>query len=155
MGEKERSNNIAICQQNWTVSRYLNKSPHDKTNKMACAPSKDRSAWASAHSDQSWLGPQWVAKDPSLLHAVSDDWSDWAHMPFCWFSHETAQMGIKPTAVRNPSDYKSALLTIGQGSPLFKFCGHEGSKNKRDKVVHVVSYFIILLKQSFGFTYAV
>ena len=26
--------------------------PHDKTNKMACAPSKD-SAWAFAQSDQS------------------------------------------------------------------------------------------------------
>ena len=28
---------------------------HDKTNKMACAPSEDRSAWASAQSDQSSL----------------------------------------------------------------------------------------------------
>ena len=27
--------------------------PHDKTNKMACTPSEDRSAWASAQSDQS------------------------------------------------------------------------------------------------------
>ena len=39
---------------------------------------------------------QWVAMDPSFLHADSEDWSDWAdaqadlslrwaHMPFCWF----------------------------------------------------------------------
>ena len=27
--------------------------PHDKTNKMTRAPSEDRSAWASAQSDQS------------------------------------------------------------------------------------------------------
>ena len=26
---------------------------HDKTKKMACAPSEDRSAWASTQSDQS------------------------------------------------------------------------------------------------------
>ena len=31
--------------------------PHDKTNKMVCAPSEDRSAWASALSDQSLRCP--------------------------------------------------------------------------------------------------
>ena len=35
-----------------------------------------RSAWASAQSDQSSLCAQWVAKDPSFLHADSEDWSD-------------------------------------------------------------------------------
>ena len=53
---------------------------------------------------------QWVAKDPSFLHADSEDsdqpghplWSDladaqadlslrWVHMPFCLFCHEAAQ----------------------------------------------------------------
>ena len=29
--------------------------PHDKTNKMTCAPSEDRSVWASARSDQTSL----------------------------------------------------------------------------------------------------
>ena len=64
---------------------------------MACAPSQDRSAWASAQSDQSSLCGQWVAKDPSFLHEDSEDsdqdWADaqadlslrWAHMPFCGF----------------------------------------------------------------------
>ena len=48
--------------------------PHDKTNKMACVPSEDsdRSAWASAQFDQSSLCAQWVAKDPSFLHADSE-----------------------------------------------------------------------------------
>ena len=43
---------------------------------------------------ESSLCAQWVAKDPSFLHADSEDWSDWAdaqadlslrwaHMPFC------------------------------------------------------------------------
>ena len=39
--------------------------PHDKTNEMACAPSKD--------SDQPGQCAQWVAKGPSFLHADSDD----------------------------------------------------------------------------------
>ena len=32
--------------------------PHDKTNKVTCAPSELRSAWASAQSDQSSLCAQ-------------------------------------------------------------------------------------------------
>ena len=47
--------------------------PHDKTNKMACAPSEERSAWASAHSDQSSLCAEWVAKDLSFLDADRED----------------------------------------------------------------------------------
>ena len=39
--------------------------PHDKTNKMACAPSE--------HSDQSSLCAQWVAKGPVFLHADIED----------------------------------------------------------------------------------
>ena len=34
---------------------------------------------------ESSLCAQWVAKNPSLLHADSEDWSDWAHMPFVGF----------------------------------------------------------------------
>ena len=52
---------------------------------------------------ESLLCAQWVAKDPSFLHADSEDWSDWAdaqadlslrwaHIPFCWFCHEAAQI---------------------------------------------------------------
>ena len=44
-----------------------------------------------------------VAKDPGFLHADSEEWSDWAdaqadlslrwaHMLFCWFCHEMAQI---------------------------------------------------------------
>ena len=50
---------------------------------------------------ESSLCAQWVAKDPSFLHAGSED-SDqtgriprlifrWAHRPFWWFCHEAAQ----------------------------------------------------------------
>ena len=52
---------------------------HDKTNKMVCAASEDWSAWASAQSDQSSLCSQWVAKDPSFLHADSKDSDQTGH----------------------------------------------------------------------------
>ena len=45
--------------------------PHDKTNKMTFLPSKDRSAWASAQSDQSLLSA-WRNIGSSATH--------WAHM---------------------------------------------------------------------------
>ena len=46
---------------------------------------------------ESSLCAQWIAKDPSFLHADSKD-SDlrlcWAYMPFCWFCHEAFQLFI-------------------------------------------------------------
>ena len=59
-----------------------------------------RSGWS-----ESSLCAQWVTKDPSFLHADSEDWSDWAdaqadlslhwaHMPFCWIFHEAAHLGV-------------------------------------------------------------
>ena len=77
---------------------------HDKTNKMTVRPAKTqislgiRPVWS-----ESSLCAQWVAKDPSFLHADCEDWSDWvdaqadlslhwAHMPFCWFCHEAAHI---------------------------------------------------------------
>ena len=38
-----------------------------------CAQRRRRSVWASAQSDQSSLCAQWVANDPVLLHADSED----------------------------------------------------------------------------------
>ena len=80
--------------------------PHDKTNKMACAPSKDRSAWASAQSDHLGIRPVWSPGHlPSLIrvfavcireawvvsYPLSTQqrlWSDWedaqADLSLCW-----------------------------------------------------------------------
>ena len=49
-----------------------------KPIKWVWAQRRLRSAWASAQSDQSSLCDQWVAKDPRILHADSEHWSDWA-----------------------------------------------------------------------------
>ena len=46
-----------------------------------CAQRRLRSAWASAQSDQFSLCAQWVAKDPSFLHADSEDSHQTGRMP--------------------------------------------------------------------------
>ena len=52
---------------------------HDKTNKMTVRPVK---TWLSLGIRPVWsessLCAQWVAKDPSFLHADRELWSDWA-----------------------------------------------------------------------------
>ena len=74
---------------------------HDKTNKMACAPSEDSDQPGHPPSRISLHCAYWVGKDPSFLQADSED-SDktgrmprltcprWAHMPFCWFCDNAA-----------------------------------------------------------------
>ena len=80
--------------------------PHDKTNKVAMCPTKTqislgiRPVWS-----ESSLCAQWVAKDPTFLHADSEDWSDWAdaqaelslcwaHIPHCLFCHEATHLQL-------------------------------------------------------------
>ena len=46
-----------------------------------CAQRRLVSAWTSAQSDQSSLCAQWVAKDPSFLHADSEDSDQTGWMP--------------------------------------------------------------------------
>ena len=83
----------------------INEPPHDKTNKMACALSKD--------SDQPGHPPSlirvfavrmkkaWVLSHPlSAQGRLWSDWADaqadlslrWAHMSSCWFCHEAAEI---------------------------------------------------------------
>ena len=81
--------------------------PHDKTSKVACARSNDsyqpgyppsqirvftvrmKKAWILSYplSSQRRLWSDWVDAQAGLSLR-------WAHMPFCWFSHEAAQMFI-------------------------------------------------------------
>ena len=73
-----------------------NEPPHDKTNKTTVCPTKTQiSLGICPVWSESSLCAQWVAKDPSFLHADSED-SDlslrWAHMPFCWLCHVVAEI---------------------------------------------------------------
>ena len=72
--------------------------PHDKTHKMTVRPEKTQIS-LGIHPDwsESSLCTQWVAKDPSFLHADSGDWSVWSEsslgtQPLCWFWHEAAHI---------------------------------------------------------------
>ena len=58
-----------------TLHFYQNNLSHltTKPTKWLCTQRRLRSAWASAQSDQSSLCTQLVAKDPSFLHADSED----------------------------------------------------------------------------------
>ena len=58
--------------------------PRDKTNKMACAPSEDRSAWASTQSDQSSL---------SAWRKIGSWAAHWAH------SEDSDQTGRMPRLI--------------------------------------------------------
>ena len=69
-----------------------------------CTQRRLRSVLASAQSDQSSMCTQWVAKDPSFLHADSEDFDQTGQMPrviwvfaghtdhFLGFCHEAAQI---------------------------------------------------------------
>ena len=58
---------------------WLNEPRHDKTNKMSVRPAKTQiSLGIRPVSSESSLCAQWVAKDPSFVHADNEDWSDWA-----------------------------------------------------------------------------
>ena len=52
-----------------------------KPTKWLYAQRRLRSAWASTQSEQSSLCAQWVAKDPSFLHADSEDPDQTWRMP--------------------------------------------------------------------------
>ena len=52
-----------------------------KSTKWVCAQRRLRSAWASTQSDQSSLCAQWIAKDPSFLHAESKDSDQTGRIP--------------------------------------------------------------------------
>ena len=68
----------------WVDSTYG--LPHDKTNKMTVCPAKTQISLGirflhadSEDSDQTGRMPRLICRH-------------WAHMPFCWFCHEAAQL---------------------------------------------------------------
>ena len=92
------------------IRGITNEPPHDKTNKMACVPSD-----ASDQPGQIFavhIKKAQVLSGPlSTKRRLWSDWVDaqadlslrWAHMPFCWFCHEVAQ--IARFCWGNPNEY--------------------------------------------------
>ena len=86
----------------WIVYQIWATSCQNQQNDL-CTQQRLRSAWASAQSDHSSLCAQWVAKDPSFLHADIEDsdhtgwmpkliWVFAGHTSFCWFYHVAAHI---------------------------------------------------------------
>ena len=59
---------------------------------IRCAQRRLRSVWASAQSDQSLRCPHEETLGPHLPTECTAKTLRWAQRPFCWFSHELAQM---------------------------------------------------------------
>ena len=74
----------------------VNEPEHDKTNKMACAPSED--SYQSRHQSlycalNGWLGTQgFFVRIAKALIRLGDLSLRWAHRSFCWFCHALAQI---------------------------------------------------------------
>ena len=83
--------------------------PHDKTNKIACAPSKDSdqpghppslACAPSKDSDQPGHPPSLIRVFAVRMKKHSADLSlRWAHRPFCWFCHVVAHFSIQISLV--------------------------------------------------------
>ena len=81
----------------WDYINRNRKTPHDKTNKMTMRSAKTqislgiRPGWS-----ESSLCAQWVAKDPSFLHADSEDSDQTGRMPrLIWvFAGRTATLVV-------------------------------------------------------------
>ena len=89
----------------YSLLSTCNEPPHDKTNKMACAPSEDSDQPGHPHSLIRFftvcMKKHWFLSY-LLSHSKDSDQTGhrkprliclhWAHMPFCWFWHEAAQI---------------------------------------------------------------
>ena len=102
---------VCLCPQNGTLGiKGLTKKenislfepPHDKTNKMACAPSEDSDQTGHPSSLIRVFAVRmkkgWILSCP--LCAQADLSLRWVHMLFCWFCHEVAhfQWGYRVTS---------------------------------------------------------
>ena len=85
-----------MCNTIWATSWQ------NKQNDM-CAQQTQISLGIRQVGSESSLCTQWIAKNPSFLHADSEDWTHWAdaqadlslrclHMSVCWFCHVAAHL---------------------------------------------------------------
>ena len=63
---RKKKTTVYFFLQKWSSIRIIIWATSQQTSKMACVPSKDRSAWASAQSDQSLCCPHEESLGPQL-----------------------------------------------------------------------------------------
>ena len=95
---------LSACSSLWSLTIYKVSQRMTKATKWHVCPAKTQiSLGILPVWSESSLCTQWLAKNPSFLHANSKDWSDWAdaqadpslrwtRMPFCRFCHALAQV---------------------------------------------------------------
>ena len=89
----EQGMTLLICLVLMHVHAHACEPRHDKTNKMSVRPAKTQiSLGIHPVRSESSLCAQWVAKDPSFLHADSEDSDQTGQMPrlICVFAGRTA-----------------------------------------------------------------
>ena len=96
---------------------------HDKTNKMICAPSKDRLISLGIRQvwSESSLCTQWVAKDPVLLQADREDSDQTGRIPrLIWaFAGHTDHFGAAEIKIWRGLGCKYDCVCILRHAPLF------------------------------------
>ena len=124
-----------------SMRKWIFEPPHDKTNKMNVRPAMTqislgiRPAWASAQSDQSSLYAQWVAKDPSFLHADSED-SD--------------QTGWMPRLIWVFAGRTLTLLVLSWGGSFVYFYTEFQMSRAKRKITKLLSIFHAITVQSYN-----
>ena len=101
--------------------RFQNEPRHDKTNKMSVRPAKTQiSLGICPVWSESSICTQWVAKDPSFLHADSED-SDqtdlslrWTHSQFVGFVMSRLKCFWAISSSRSQLDSKSECRRLGR-----------------------------------------
>ena len=76
----------------WSIDPGRYEPPHDRTNQMTVRPAN-----LGIRPDrlESSLCAPWVAEAQSFSSCGQRRlWSDWAHVPFCWFCNEAAPIGL-------------------------------------------------------------
>ena len=120
------------------VENYHMNCDMTKPTKWLCAQQSLRSVWAAAQSDQSPVCAQWAAKDPSFLHADSEDWSDWADTQ--------ADLSLRWAHTHFVGLVMSWLIYVYMNSRITKICWLSGFYRVSQKIVHHTElvYFYLL-----------
>ena len=124
-----------------SMSWGLSEPPHDKTNKMACAPSKNsRSAWASTQSDQSWVSA-WRKLGSLATHWVQSKDSDQSGHPV-WSVFAVSMKKAKVLSYPMSAQLRRRCPGWSESSldkhPFCWFC-HEGAHFYLERLIVVLT----------------
>ena len=102
-----------LCQVVLIMVKRINEPRHDKTNKMSVRPARTQ---ISLGICPVWSEPslcaQWVAKDPSFLHADSEDSDQTGRMPRLIWVFAGCTLILLVLSCHGPNNRKQDILVI-------------------------------------------